>query len=232
MSGHNKWSKIKRKKEVEDKVKGNIFSKMARLITLAVIQGGGIGDPANNVKLRLAIEKAKQFNMPKENIKRAIERGIGSEKNQLQEIIYEGFGPGGVALLIVATTDNPNRTLGEVRTILDKHEGKLGSQGAVSYLFKKCGLAVFEKSQITEEQILALADKLEAFDIEETNDRFYVYFPFENLGHIENTTAEIDFKPLSTITAPPAIVEKIDKLTESLESLDDVHRVYTNINIK
>ncbi len=121
MSGHSKWANIKRKKEANDKIKGNVFAKLSRVITLAVIEGGGIGDPQLNNKLRLAIEKAQASNMPKENIKRAIERGLGPQKDQLKEVIYEGFAPYGVSLLILATTDNPNRTLTELRTKLRKN---------------------------------------------------------------------------------------------------------------
>jgi YebC/PmpR family DNA-binding regulatory protein len=135
MSGHNKWSKIKRGKEAKDKVRGNTFSKLSRLITLAVLEGGGITDPNNNIKLRLAIDKAKHFNMPKENIARAVARASGPDKSQIREVIYEGFASAGVGLIIYATTDNPNRTLSEIRNILERHQGKLGTPGSVSYLF-------------------------------------------------------------------------------------------------
>src|SRR5690349_17049701 len=119
MSGHSKWSQIKRKKGVKDAQKGKIFSKLARLITLAVLEGGGITDPNANMKLRMAVEKAKKENMPKENMQRAIERGVSPGKDRLIEVFYEGFGPSGIALMIQATTDNTNRTLNEVRTILE-----------------------------------------------------------------------------------------------------------------
>ena len=117
MSGHSKWANIKRKKQANDLVKGNVFAKMSHLITLAVLEGWGIVEPENNVKLRLAVEKAKSVNMPKENIKRAIEKGSGPNKTLLKEVIYEGFGPYGVFLLILATTDNSNRTSSEIRNI-------------------------------------------------------------------------------------------------------------------
>lgn len=236
MSGHSKWSKIKRGKELKDKQKGNIFSKLSRLITLAVIEGGGITDPEHNVKLRLTIDKAKQENLPKENIMRAIEKGIGPDKNLLREVVYEGFGPGGVALIILATTDNPNRTLSEIRNVIEKHGSKLANQGSVSYLFKKCGLAIFDKKETSEGQIFPFAENINAFDIDQDENTIMVYFPFENLGKIKDfignlklKTVEIDFKPLSTIE--PVDDEKIKQtlqLIESLESLDDVQKVYSN----
>lgn len=239
MSGHNKWSKIKRGKETKDKVRGNIFSKLSRLITLAVIDGGGITDTENNVKLRLAVDKAKQFNMPKENINRAIEKASGPDKTQLKEIVYEGFAPGGVALIILATTDNPNRTLSEIRNILEKYQGKLGSQGSVSYLFERCGLVIFEKISVKEKQVLDFVEKIDAFDIDEDNQTFFVYFPFGNLGKVndclaglEAKPAEIDYKTKSLITIKEnQLGEKIVDLVEALENLDDVQRVFANFEL-
>jgi len=236
MSGHNKWSKIKRGKEAKDKIRGNIFSKLSRLITLAVIESGGITETEHNIKLRLAIDKAKQFNMPKENIKRAIERAGGPEKTLLKEIIYEGFAPGGVVLIIQTTTDNPNRTLSEIRNILEQHQGKLGVQGSVKYLFDRCGLVVFEKNKVSEEQALDFSEKIGAFDINEDDQTFSVYFPFENLGKVksclgglEAVSAEIDYKPKSLLVIKdPQIEERIAGLIEALESLDDVQKVFSN----
>src|SRR4051812_30449460 len=120
MSGHSKWANIKRKKEANDKVKGAVFGKLSRLITIAVTEGGGLPDPENNVKLRFAVEKARSENMPKENIQKAIEKGSGPNIQELKEVVYEGFGPGGVALLIVTTTDNSNRTHAEIRNVLER----------------------------------------------------------------------------------------------------------------
>lgn len=236
MSGHSKWSNIKRKKEANDKVKGNIFGKMSRLITLAVIEGGGMTDPDHNVKLRIAIEKAKSFNMPKDNIKRAVEKGTGPDKSSLKEVIYEGFGPGGVAMLMQATTDNPNRTLGEIRSIMDRNMGKLGNSGSVGYLFNKCALMIFDKAAIKEEDVFAVGDKLGAFDIDSDESKFYVYFPFENLGHIKDKlqdvkyeSAEVDFKPQSTIEVDQDKFSKVENLVNLLEALDDVHKVFVNL---
>jgi YebC/PmpR family DNA-binding regulatory protein len=239
MSGHSKWANIKRQKQAADVKRGQVFSKLSRLITLAVIQGGGITDPEYNVKLRLAIEKAKQANMPKENIKRAIERGVGPEKDQLKELMYEAFGPENTALLILTTTDNPNRTRSQIRETLDKNGGKLVDSGAVNYLFTRCGLVIFSKNKVTEEKVFDFASKVNAFDIDEDKDNFYVYLPFENLGKIKDflegliyETAEVDFKPNSVIQITDSEKAKqILNLVELLESLDDVQKVFGNFDI-
>jgi len=239
MSGHSKWANIKSKKGVKDKARGTLFSKLSRVITLAVLEGGGLTDPENNIKLRLAVEKAKEGNMPKENIQRAIERGIGPNKDQIKEVIYEGFGPGGAALILLTTTDSPNRTLTEIRNVMDRHGGKLGIQGSVNYLFKRCGLVIFEKNKVKEDDVFGFADKIKAFDIEEDKEQFSVYFPFENLGHIkeylkgiEASPAEIDYKPLSYIKiSEKEQATRIINLIEALEELDDVHKVFANFDI-
>lgn len=236
MSGHNKWSKVKRIKEAKDKIKGNVFSKLSRLITLAVIQGNGITDPESNFRLRMAIEKARSFNMPKDNIQKAINNALGPDKNQLKEMIYEAFAPGGVGLLIEATTDNSNRTLGEIRVILDRHQGKLASQGAVSYLFQRCGQVVLAKNQISEENLYLFADQVKALDIDEVENSYVVIIPYENLGKVKELlkginpiSLEIVYKPQSFIQINSQETEqRIKQLIEALENLDDVQRVFSN----
>lgn len=238
MSGHSKWSNIKRKKQANDLIKGNVFAKMSHLITLAVLEGGGIVEPENNVKLRLAIEKAKAANMPKDNIKRAIEKGSGPNKTLLKEIVYEGFGPYGVFLLILATTDNSNRASSEIRNLLEKYSGKLGNPGSVSYLFKKCAFVSFIKTEIDEEAVFKIGEQLQAFDINEDDSHFFVFFPLNNFGllktHLNNIKydlAEIDYLPTVPITMDsPDKEKKILDVVEALESLDDIQRVYTNLN--
>lgn len=236
MSGHSKWANIKRKKGANDKVKANVFAKMSHLITIAVTEGGGLTDPENNVKLRLAVDKAKSVNMPKENIKRAIDRGVGPNKLMLKEVIYEGFGPYGVFLLILSTTDNSNRTSSEIRNFLEKYSGKLGVQGSVAYMFKKCAFVSFQKSEVNEEVIFKIGEELQAFDINEDESHFFVFFPFNNFGllktHLNNTKydlAEIDYLPTSPITLDPEKEKKVLEIIEALESLDDVQRVYSNL---
>lgn len=237
MSGHSKWANIKRKKEVNDKVKGNIFSKLSRLVTIAVIEGGGITDPDNNLKLRLAIEKAHSFNMPKENIKRAIEKGVGPDKSKMVEIVYEAFGPYGVSLIILAHTDNQNRTLGEVKSVLDRNQGKLGSMGSVSYLFTKCGLIVIDKKEIDQDRLFEISEKLEALDVAEDDLKYSIYIPYSKLGHIKEAlnnvnydSAEVDYKPQNPISIEDdAKLEKISLLIEHLEALEDIQKVFANL---
>lgn len=240
MSGHSKWSTIKRKKGAKDDQKGKIFSKLSRVITIAVLEGGGVTDPGSNVKLRLAVEKAKQVNMPKDTIQRAVEKGKGADKDSLKEVVYEGFGPEGIALLIHVTTDNTNRSLSEIRSILEKNGGKLANQHSVSYLFKKCGIATFQKNSNPEDKIYQFADKIEAFDIEEDRESFSVYFPFENLGKTSElmgdltplSPPEVDYKPLTEITLDDEKkAKRIIDLVGKLEDLDDVQNVYGNFDI-
>jgi len=237
MSGHSKWANIKRKKEANDKIKGSIFSKLSRLITVAVLEGGGITNPDLNVKLRLAIEKAHSFNMPKENIKRAIEKGIGPDKSQIKEVIYEAFAFDGVCLMILAHTDNQNRTLNEVKNILEKNQCKLGNSGSVSYLFTKCGLIVLDKSSVDQNKLFEIADQLEAFDIVEDEQKYNIYIPYTKLGHIKEVlndikydSAEVDFKPKNPIVIEnDAKLEKISLLIEQIEALNDVQKVFANL---
>lgn len=239
MSGHSKWSQIKRKKQAKDQVKGNVFSKLSRLISLSVIEGGGVTDPDHNVKLRLCIEKAKQMNMPKENINRAIERGLGPDKNQLKEVFYEAFIPDGISLIIFATTDNPNRTLSDVRNVLIRHEGKLGNQGSVMHFFEKCGFITLKKDEVLENKVYEFAQNSSAFDIDEDGHFYYLYIPFELIGKarekaldIKIDSIEIDFKPKMQIDVEnEARAKKILATVDALEDLDDVHKVYGNFSI-
>jgi YebC/PmpR family DNA-binding regulatory protein len=236
MSGHSKWANIKRKKGVNDKIKANVFAKMSHLITISVIESGGIIDPVNNVRLRLAIDKAKSANMPKENIQRAIEKGFGPNKLMIKEVIYEGFGQNGIFLLILTTTDNSNRTSSEIRNLLEKHSGKLGTQGSVSYLFKKCAYVSFKKAEVSEEAVFKIGEELQAFDINEDDSHFFVFFPFINFGllkaHLDNTKydlAEVDYLPTIPVALDPEKEKKALELIEALEELDDVHHVYSNL---
>lgn len=240
MSGHSKWSTIKHKKAAKDAQKGKIFTKLSRVITVAVLEGGGIPDPDKNVKLRLAIEKAREASMPKENIQRAIEKGHGPDKATLKEYVYEGFGPEGTALMILVTTDNSNRSISEVRNMLDRQGGKMGSQGSVSYLFQKCGYVVFEKAKNTEDKIYEFADAIASFDIEEDADSWTVYFPFESLGKVSGllgglipaTQAELDYKPLTKVMiSDEKKARRILEIVEHLEELDDVQKVYGNFDL-
>ncbi len=237
MSGHSKWANIKRKKEANDKVKGAVFAKLSRIITLAVVEGGGVTNPDANFKLRLAVDKARAANMPKDNITRAIEKGHGPDASVLKEIVYEAFGPHGVAMMIQCTTDNTTRTHNEIRSILENRGGKLGSQGSVSYLFQKCSVMQFDSTIDSEDAIFAFADSVQAYDIEEAESTVTVYFPFELfgkakdlLGGLKPKLSEIEYRPMSRLSVSTEDeAKKIIEIAEVLEALDDVHTVYTNL---
>lgn len=237
MSGHSKWANIKRKKEANDKVKGAVFAKLSHIITIAVMEGGGIGDPEHNFKLRLAVDKARSLNMPKDNIQRAIDKAMGSGKNQLKEIIYEGFAPHGVSLMIQTTSDNQNRTVSEVKNRLEQRGGKLGSQGSVSYMFQKCVSVTFDKAISSEEAVFKFAGDLEATDIDEDEASYTVYVPFTSFGKIKDhlagvspTATEIEYKPTTLVSAPDEkAVREILALAEAVEELDDVQRVFLTL---
>lgn len=239
MSGHSKWANIKRKKEANDKVKGAVFAKLSHIITLSVMESGGVGDPDHNFKLRLAVDKARALNMPKDNIQRAIDKATGSDKNAIKEVIYEGFAPHGVALMIQATSDNQNRTVSEVKNVLEQHGGKLGGQGSVSYQFQKCVVVTFNRTGTGEEAVFKFAGEVEATDIDEDEASYTVYVPFHNFGKIKDhlaglapSSTEIEFKPSTLISVgDEKAVRQILGLAEALETLDDVQRVFFNLDV-
>ena len=241
MSGHSKWSTIKRQKESKDTRRGQIFTKLGNAITVAVKAGGGIGDPEKNFKLRLAIEKAHGLNMPKETIQRAIKRGEGGkEGNNWSEIVYEGYGPEGIAIMIEVVTDNRNRTTSEIKNLFERGGGSIASPGAVSFQFKKTGLVTAEKSQKVDDQILSLIDQ-GAEDVEEANDVVEVYTKPEATREMREKIEGLGFKVLSEelIMQPVSSVriedkakaEKVLKFMENLEEHDDVQKVYANFDI-
>lgn len=232
MSGHSKWANIKRKKGLKDQERGKIFSKLSRLITLAVFEGNKIVDPDKNIRLRLTIEKAKEHNMPKENIQRAIDRATSTEASSLKEMVYEGFGPGGVSLLIIATTDNQNRTFNDIRFTIEKLGGKIGSPGSVLYNFQKCAIAILDKGT-SEEELIQAAETLSAIDIDEEEDSNIIYFPFEKLGHADGFSAEPYYRPTNTITlTKQEDIDVLNAIVDAVEELDDVQKVYANVEIE
>lgn len=235
MSGHSKWSKIKHQKGISDVKKSNVFSKLSRAISMAVASGGGITVPENNFKLRLAIEKAKSFNMPKSNIDRAIDRGAQNESGKLQEVVYEAFAHEGVGMIIVTTTDNPARTVSAIRNVLDRYGAKLAVQGSVMHQFIRCALIIFTKNQSLEDKVLAFVDQIGAIDIESDEDSYFVYFPYVAIGHYNQFLnglvgrAELDYKPQITIPVAEEKVKQIITLADALREMDDVEEVFTNI---
>lgn len=241
MSGHSKWSTIKRQKEATDARRGAIFTKVGDAIAVAVRKGGGITDPEKNFALRLAIEKARQFNMPSENVKRAIERGAGKEKGTaLEEVTYEGYGPGGIAIIVEAATDNKQRTAQEVKNIFERKGGTLAGPGAVSYQFSQMGLLTLEKPKNVEEAILKIID-LGVEDVEEAQDAIEVYSQPQNLEIMKQKLAPLGFKVSSSeiVMRPKQIVEikdpglarKVLEFADELEEISDVQKIFANFDI-
>ncbi|MBI2036227.1 YebC/PmpR family DNA-binding transcriptional regulator [Candidatus Microgenomates bacterium] len=244
MSGHSKWAQIKRQKGTADVKRGLAFTKLANAITIAVRAGGGIADPESNFKLRLTIEKARTANMPKENIQRAIDRGkapLRQGSAGLEEVVYEGFGPGGIAVIIECVTDNKERTRSEVRSIFDKNGGTLGQAGSVSYQFEKVGLITVGKNNQTFDEIFTIAVDHGAQDIEEAEEEVFIYTDTPALKQTKESLekaglaiieAQLYRKPTVTIpVGDKELADKIISFVEKLENLDDVQKVYSNFDI-
>jgi len=237
MSGHSKWSKVKHQKATTDVVKAAAFTRASRAITIAVSEGGGVVDPNFNFRLRLAIEKAKDVNMPKENITRAIEKGKGDDGAFIKSVVYEGYGPFGVAMLIVGVTDNPNRTVSFVKQTLEHHGGTMASPGAVSYLFTQRGLITVPTSY-SYDALVEQAIESGADDVVVTDDLFEVYTGVQQLPSVKKRfeeqgipmeTCVLVMHPTTTIPVDEEKRDVIDQLVERLVSLDDVSEVYTNV---
>ncbi len=239
MSGHSKWSTIKRKKGANDAKRGKIFTKLIREISTAARLGGAELDA--NPRLRLVVEKAKSVNMPKDNIERAIQKGVGGgDSDSFDECVYEGYGPGGVAILVEALTDNRNRTVGEVRHLLSKHGGNLGASGCVSYLFDKRGLIQFDREGLDGDALMEAALDAGAEDVEESDDSVSVV---TEAGQLENVAkalteagfapaqAEISMVPSTTVALKGAEAQTMLTLADALEDLDDVQSVHANFDI-
>jgi YebC/PmpR family DNA-binding regulatory protein len=240
MSGHSKWSTIKRKKGAVDAKRGKVFTRLIKEITVAARQGGG--DPEGNPRLRSAISSAKSENMPKDNITRAIQKGTGEIAGEVyDEIMYEGYGPGGIAVLVECLTDNRNRTVADVRHYFAKSNGNLGESGCVAYMFDKKGLILVDKSTITEEALMDAALEAGADDIVEEENEFQILTAPEDFDNVRNALEEsgISFVDASISMIPQNTVEVVDekiaralmRLMDSLEDHDDVQNVYANFDI-
>ena len=239
MSGHSKWSTIKRKKGAADAKRGKIFTKLIREIATAARMGGG--DASANPRLRLAADKARAANMPKDNIDRAIKKGLGATEGEAyQEVLYEGYGPGGTALLIETLTDNKNRTVGDVRHTLTKYGGNLGSSGCVAYLFEKKGLFVFERDALDEDALMEAALDAGADDVREESDSLEVVTEPADFERIRDQLHELGFRPASAeVTMSPSSTVSLKgdqartmlNLAEALEDLDDVQNIYSNFDV-
>lgn len=239
MSGHSKWANIKHKKGKVDAIRGKVTTKISREITIAVKMGGS--DPTGNMRLKLALQKARENNIPKENIQRAIQKGAGSlDGNNYEEIKYEGYGPGGVAIMVDAMTDNRNRTAADVRHLFSKYGGNLGETGCVSWMFKQRGVFVIEQTEMDEEELMMLALDAGAEDFEAAEDEYEITThpdDFEQIqealekNNIKTVVARITMVPETTASLAGDESEKMMKLLDALEDLDDIQEVYTNFDM-
>jgi YebC/PmpR family DNA-binding regulatory protein len=241
MSGHSKWSTIKRQKGVTDQKRGQLFGKLSRAITMAVREGGGTTDPAFNFRLRLAIDKAKASNMPKDNIDRAVAKGAGADADShFEEVVYEGFGPSGVAIIVEGMTDKKQRTVAEVKNIFEKNGGTFGNSGSVSYLFNKVAELLVNKDGKNMDDILSIALEAGVEDIEEEEGKAVLDTAIPNLQNVQKVLEEqgitiedagIIYKPLSPMQLSEADKEKVMLLLEKLEDNEDVQNVFTNADL-
>lgn len=238
MGGHSHWSTIKRHKGAQDAKRGKVFTKLIREITIAARSGG---DPDGNPSLRLAISKAKEANMPGDTIKRAVQRGTGELPGvQYEEFTLEGYGPGGTALLMEVTTDNRNRTVAEIRSLLGKHHGTMAEAGAVAWQFHKKGLLVVDGEKIDEDGLLSIALEAGAEDVKHSNHSFEIITEpsdFEAVkdalqkAQIETSLAEVTFLPQNQVKLEEKAAEQMLKLMEILDDHDDIQKVHANFDI-
>jgi len=240
VSGHSKWHQIRHKKGAVDAKRGQLFSKLARAIVVAVREGGP--DPAANLALQNAIEKARSFLMPKESIERAIARGAGAEvEGAYEHVTYEGYGPSGVAVLVEALTDNRNRTASEVRHVFSKHAGNLGGVGSVAWLFERHGVILVDAEAVDEDELTLAAAEGGAEDVQLDGSTFQVTCAPEDLSSVREAleqagvpigSVEATMMPKTTVRIEDeATVRKVLKLVETLEELEDVQEVYANFDI-
>jgi YebC/PmpR family DNA-binding regulatory protein len=239
MSGHSKWSTIKRKKGAEDAKRGKIFTRIGREIVVAVREGGT--DPDVNFKLRLVIEKAKQANMPKDNIERSIRRGAGLEKGEnLEQIVYEGYGPGGTAVMVRALTDNRNRAVADVRRAFSRHGGNLGENGCVAWMFEQKGYITIPMNGHDPDELFELAVEAGAEDVVFGEDMIEVFSGVQEFqgvqealsaASVEMDVAEVSMFPQTTMDLEPQKGLKVMGLVDELEEIEDVEKVFSNLNI-
>jgi YebC/PmpR family DNA-binding regulatory protein len=239
MSGHSKWATIRRKKGALDARRGKIFTKLIREIATAARMGGG--DPGGNPRLRLAIDKARAANMPKDNIERAILKGTGGGDSEAWvEAVYEGYGPGGAAIYVEALTDNRNRTAGEVRHVFAKFGGNLGGSGCVAHLFERKGSLVFERAGLDPDALLEAALEAGAEDVVESEDQLEVVTGGSEYGAVKRALEEngfhpvqaaIQMRPNATVRLEGKDAEQMLRLADALEDLDDVQAVNANFDI-
>lgn len=239
MSGHSKWSTIKRQKGAADAKRGQLFTKLAREISVAARQG--LPDPDSNSRLRLAVDRARAASMPKENIERAIQRAAGAGSGeQYDELFYEGYGPGGAALMIQAQTDNRNRTVGEVRAVLTRAGGTLGESGSVGWMFDHAGVIEVPVGAVAADEVALIAIDAGATDVEDDDGLVSIYTDPADLHRVREAltgagvgveAAQLTMRPKTLVAPDPDVAVKVIRLVEKLEDLDDVQEVFTNVEI-
>lgn len=239
MAGHSKWANIRYRKGRQDAARGKLWGKLTREVIVAAREGGG--DPDTNARLRNAVQAARDANMPNDNIERAIKRGTGElEGVRYEEAMYEGYGPAGVALLIHVLTDNTNRAVAEIRSLMTKQGASLGEAGCVAWMFDKKGLVIVDKDAVEEEALLEAALEGGAEDMREEDDTFEITTAFEDLQEVraavealgvEPSQATISMVPQSTVPVPDNQARKVLALLDALEDHDDVRQVYANFDI-
>lgn len=239
MAGHSKWSQIKRKKAAEDRKRGKLFNKLIREIAVAAREGGG--DPDANPRLRTAIENAKAANMPKDNIEKAILRGTGElPGTSYEDVTYEGYGPGGVAFFIEAVTDNTNRTVAEIRRLLEKYEGNLGRDGSVAWNFERKGEILIDASRYDEDAALEAALEAGAEDLRREDDAYVVTTDPNDFHQVQARIrargivieeSSLAMVPNTTVRVEGRDAERLLKLLEALEDHDDIQNVYSNLDV-
>jgi YebC/PmpR family DNA-binding regulatory protein len=241
VSGHSKWSSIKHKKGAADAKRGKLFSKLSRAIIVAAKEGGA--DPGGNLALQNAIEKARSYSMPKDNIERAIAKGAGegADGSSFETVVYEGYGPEGVAVLVEALTDNRNRTASDVRHLFTKHGGNLGATGAVAWQFERRGVILLAADGVDEDELVLAAAEAGADDVEQDGSTFQVSAAPEELAFVRASleaagyaveSAELSMVPKTTVAiGDESVAKKVVRLVEGLEDNDDVQDVYANFDI-
>ena len=241
MSGHSKWATIRRSKAANDSKRGKVFTKLGHEIAVAAREGGA--DPNSNFRLRIVLDKARQANMPKDNIERAVKRGAGGADDgiQIEEMTYEGYGPNGIAIMVQVVTDNRNRTVSDVRRVFTRHGGNLGSDGCVAWMFSRKGTILVDASDQDPEEIALVAMDTAAEDVEVGEDTVEVYTQVEDFTSVLDALRDasltiansaLSWIPQTTTTLDEKPTLQAMKLLESLEELDDVQEVFSNLDIQ
>lgn len=242
MSGHSKWHSIKHKKAKEDAKRGNLFGKLSRSIIIAIKDGGGVSDPKDNITLANALAKAKEYNMPQANIERAVKRGTGEiEGESYESMVYEGYGPGGIAIIVEALTENKNRTASDVRNTFSKYNGNLGESGSVNWQFERKGMILVDRNTVEdEEEFMLMAIDAGAEDIQEDGDIFEIKVDPPDFIKIKDefvnnkiniSSSEVGLIPKSTAKLSEDDGKKVLRLVSALEEQDDVQNVHSNLEI-